>query len=114
MSECRQMIDVTRDACHVATTAERHALAALGLQQDTHALLGIGGTEHSHITLAVMVIVIERRILSLLGIFSKDAESLERQVQTSVPCVDKFRQIEFVCRVHKDGIVIGILMLVDP
>ena len=76
MGERRQMVDETRGSAHRATAAERHVFTALGLQQQTHSLLGIGGAKHGDISLTIVVQIIEGRILRLLGILSQDTESL--------------------------------------
>ena len=61
-----------------------------------------------------MVPIVKRRVLGLLRIFGQDTEALVGKIDSSIPSVDIFGKIELVGRIDKDGVIIGILMLVDP
>ena len=61
-----------------------------------------------------MVAIVKGRVLGLLGILGKDTEAFVRQIDSGIPSVDILGQVQFVGRIDKDGISIGLLVLVDP
>ena len=61
-----------------------------------------------------MVAIVKRGVLRLLRILGQEVKPLMRHIDPGIPSIDVGRQIQLMCRIHKDGVVVGILMLVDP